>query len=91
MTLEIFFFEILPLKSYQRQNEVTNSTHLVNKNIFFCVIPKTNELNYHQRHAALNRMKTCRPVGKSSYQHCEQTKTIIGLEINDQTQMAIKS
>lgn len=35
-------------------------------------------------------MKTWRAVGKSSYQHGEQTKTIIGLEISYQTQMAIK-
>lgn len=35
-------------------------------------------------------MKTWSAVGKSSYEHGEQTKTIRGLEINDQTQMAIK-
>lgn len=35
-------------------------------------------------------MKTWSAVGKSSYEHGEQTKTIRGLEINDQTQTAIK-
>lgn len=29
-------------------------------------------------------------VGKPSYEHGEQTKTVIGLEINYQTQMVIK-